>query len=301
MTVDAIDRCDALEAALMARIAEIYTGALRTAIKKRAAFLRKIEAVDEGRIKPPKYYVDTGLVEKWRQGFVRELIRQENVIEGIMDELNKAGVQAAGLIRESMIDFYEINEGDAVRALTEKMMNAGLDGTMIRHTREQIEVILQEEQSPFSKLAYENMGQNPAIRRRLQNELAQATILGESQEKLIKRIRSVTGQAIWQARRVAQTERTRVQSQARWNAGNMAMALGVRVVNIWSARMVNTRDTHEALDGVAALQGEYFPDSPLRYPGDPTAPAREVINCHCLLIPDVLKRGQMVIGGKVVG
>lgn len=301
MTLNAIERCDALEAALMARVAEIYAGALRTAIKKRAAFLRKIEAVDEGRIKPPQYYINTGQVKKWREGFVRELIRQENVIEGIMDELDKAGVKAADLIRESMIDFYEINEADAVRILTEKMMNAGLDGTMTRHTREQIEVILQEEQSPFSKLAYQNMGQNPAIRRRLQNELAQATILGESQEKLIKRIRSVTGQAIWQARRVAQTERTRVQSQARWNAGNEAMALGVRVVNMWSARMINTRDTHEALDGVVALQGEYFPGSPLRYPGDPNAPAREVINCHCLLIPDVLKRGQMVIGGKVVG
>ena len=55
------------------------------------------------------------------------------------------------------------------------------------------------------------------------------------------------------------------------------------------------------LDGKVALQGEYFPGSPLRYPGDPTAPAREVINCHCVLIPDVLRDGQMVVDGKVVG
>ena len=48
MTVNAIDRCNALEAALMARVGSIYADALRTATKKRAAFLRKIEAIDEG-------------------------------------------------------------------------------------------------------------------------------------------------------------------------------------------------------------------------------------------------------------
>lgn len=296
MKVNAIERCDALEAALMARIAEIYAGALRTAIKKRAAFLRKIEAVDEGRIKPPQYYIDTDQVKKWREGFVRELIRQENVIEGIMDELDKAGVQAADLIRGTMPEYYAINREEAVGILSE-----GMDGTLREQTRRQIKILLEERESPFSKLAYQNLGQSPAIRRRLQNELAQATILGESQAKLIKRIMAVTGQAQWQAKRVAQTERTRVQSQARWDAGNEAMALGVKVVNEWSARMINTRDTHAELDGKVALQGEYFPGSPLRYPGDPTAPAHEVINCHCVLIPDVLREGQMVVDGRVVG
>lgn len=294
--MDAIDRCDALEAALMTRVSEIYAGALRTAIKKKAAFLRKIKAVDEGRIKPPQYYVDTDQVERWREGFVRELIRQENVIEGIMDELKKAGVQAADLIRGAMPEYYAINRDEAVGILSD-----GFDGTFRKQTRRQIETILDERESPFSKLAYQNLGQSPAIRRRLQNELAQAAILGESQAQLVKRIRAVTGQAQWQAKRVAQTERTRVQSQARWDTGNEAMALGVKVVNEWSARMVNTRDTHAELDGKVALQGEYFPGSPLRYPGDPTAPAKEVINCHCVLIPDVLMDGQMVVDGKVVG
>lgn len=299
--MNAIDRCDVLEAALMARVGEIYAGALRTAIKKRAAFLRKIKAVDEGRIKPPQYYIDTGQVDKWREGFVRELIRQENVIEGIMEELDKAGVQAADLIRDIMPEYYEINREEAVELLSDGMRNAGLDGSFHQQTKRQVEIILTDTQPPFSRLAFQNLGKNPAIRRRLQNELAQATILGESQSELIKRIMAVTGQAQWQAKRVAQTERTRVQSQARWDAGNEAMALGVKVVNEWSARMINTRDTHAELDGKVALQGEYFPNSPLRYPGDPTAPAREVINCHCVMIPDVLREGQMVVDGKVVG
>lgn len=296
MTVNAIERCDALEAALMTRISEIYAGALRTAVKKRAAFLKKIDAVDKGSIKPPQYYVITNQVDKWREGYIRELIRQEHVIEGIVDELDKVGVQAADLIRGMMPEYYAINREEAVEILSN-----GFDGTFREQTKRQIKILLDERESPFSKLAYQNLGQSPAIRRRLQHELAQAAILGEGQSKLIKRIRAVTGQAQWQAQRVAQTERTRVQSQARWDAGNEAVAMGVNVVNEWSTRMVNSRDTHVALNGKKALQGEYFPGSPLRYPGDPSAPAREVINCHCVLVPDVLREGQAVVDGRVVG
>ena len=43
------------------------------------------------------------------------------------------------------------------------------------------------------------------IRSALQSQMAQAAVLGESQEKIIKRIQKVTGQAEYQARRIAQT------------------------------------------------------------------------------------------------
>lgn len=33
-------------------------------------------------------------------------------------------------------------------------------------------------------------------------------------------------------------------------------------------------------------------ESMLRFPGDPNAPAKEVINCHCVLIPGVLLPGE---------
>lgn len=64
--------------------------------------------------------------------------------------------------------------------------------------------------------------------------------------------------------------------------------------------MINSRDTHISLNGKKAMQGEYFPGSVLRYPGDPTAPAREVINCHCVLVPDVLLPGERLVDGEIV-
>lgn len=286
--MDAIERSDAIEQATMTRVVEIYTGALRKALKSKKAFLQKIADVDSGKIKPPQYYVDRGEVDKWREGFVRELMRQNKVIDGIMEQLNAAGADAAALIRDSMVDIYNANRQEATARLSLEADQLGVSATFAQYDKRQIAVLLQEQQSPFSRLAYQNMGQNPAIRRRLQNELAQATILGESQRDIIKRIRKVTGQTVAQARRVAQTERTRVQSQARWQAGNEAAAMGLRVYNTWSTRMINSRESHIRLNGKSALQGERFPGSVLRFPGDPDGPAREVINCFCVLVPNLL-------------
>lgn len=298
--MNVIERCDAIENALTRRIAKNYTHALMTALANHKQFFKKLQEVDEGKIKPPQVYVETDTVDKWRQGFVRELIRQHGIIDGIMDELNKAGIDASELIRATMPEYYALNHSEAVEALSGAMRAIGMDGTLSDFTRRQVENIVRNSETGFSQIAYANLRTHPAIRRRLENELTQATILGESQQKLIRRIQSVTGQAAWQAKRIAQTERTRVQSQARWEVGNQAMALGVAVVNEWSTRMVNSRDTHIALNGKKALQGEPFPGSLLKYPGDPAAPASETINCHCVLVPDVLEEGQMVIDGRVV-
>lgn len=286
--MDAIERSDAIEQATMTRVIEIYTAALRKALKNKKAFLQKIADVDSGKIKPPQYYVERGEVDKWREGFVRALIRKDEVIDGIMEQLDAAGADAAALIRGSMVDIYNANRQEANDTLSLAAKRMGVTATFAKYEKRQIDVLLQEQQSPFSRLAYQNMGSNPAIRRRLQNELAQATILGESQREIIKRIRKVTGQTVAQARRVAQTERTRVQSQARLQAGNEAAAMGLRVYNTWSTRMINSRESHIRLNGKSALQGERFPGSVLRYPGDPEGPAREVINCFCVLVPNLL-------------
>ena len=302
--MDAYEQSNAIEHATMTRVAEIYAGALRKALKNKKAFFQKVKDVETGRIKPPQYYVDTDQVAKWKERFLRELIRQDAVISGIMDELNKAGIDAAALIRDSMLEIYRVNREEAVKGISESSSASGVNISFAQYNKTQIKVLVEEDQSPFSKLAYENLGNNPAIRRRLQNELGMAAVIGESQSEIIDRIRKVTGQTVAQARRVAQTERTRVQSQARWKTGQEAANMGVHVVNEWSARMVNTRDSHAALDGKKAEQGEPFRTiwgNSLLYPGDPSAPAKEVINCHCVLVPDVLLPSQRIdTSGNVV-
>lgn len=314
--MNADERSNRIESATMARVGEIYTEAMKQAVRNQKAFLAKIKAIDEGRLKPTQWYVDRGMEDKWRQGFLRELLRREKVVEGFMKELNSAGSEAAQLIRESMVEIYQANREETTQRLTEeasRMYDEDLSFTL--YDKRQIGVILQKNQSPMSKLAYKNMGQNPVIRRNLQNALAQSILLGESQRDLLKRIQRITGQTVSQARRVAQTERTRVQSQARVQAGEEARQKGVEVYHEWSCAFIpphktrhgfssGSRESHMDLDGKTALAGEAFHTiwgNELRYPGDPSAPAREVINCHCTLIPHVLLKGEHLPEGSESG
>lgn len=290
-------RSDAIEQATLTRIADIYNGALRRILKKKAGLLRKIAEVDAGKIKPPDFYARQGEdgIRKWREGWMQQLFRDNQLVELIMRELNACGVEAEKLIRGALADVYEVNRDFSVDQLTAKAGDILTRASFAMSNRQEVEVLVRNGQSPFSKLAYENMGQNPVIRRRLQNSLAEACILGEGQRKIIKRIQAITGQSYKQAKRVAQTERTRVQSQARYETCQEAARKGVVVIYEWSARMVNTRESHAVLNGKKVMDGTPFVTiwgNLLRYPGDPSAPAREVINCYCVLVPDVLLPGQ---------
>lgn len=64
-------------------------------------------------------------------------------------------------------------------------------------------------------------------------------------------------------------------------------ALGqAEVKHKWiAARDKRTRDSHRHLSGLVRLTGETFPgaDGPLKYPGDPDAPASETVQCRCVL------------------
>ena len=251
-------------------------------------FLRKIRDVDEGKIKPPAYYDTPEKVLKWRRGFTRELLRRENVVKNIEKAIQQAGVEVEPVMRETIANVYHVN-----RLYTAELVNqqAGVNLSYSVPTTAQAEIILKDSQPPMSKIAYQNLREAPAMMRRLQNEMTQAVMLGEDQKKLIHRIRNVMGNSAYCAKRIAQTERNRVQSQARSDTIREAAEAGVVMHKRWSTRMVNSRDSHVALNGVEIPEGEKFHTiwgNALAYPGDPGAPAREVINCHCVLVPVVL-------------
>lgn len=296
---------DRREEELLKEIRTIYGRALETALKKQQRFFKKIEDIESGKYKPPQYYVQRGTVKKWRQGFVREALRQEQVIQGIMNVLNKAGKEASALMTPYLADIYRYNRDETVRILQGEVQDGyGITPNFAMYDPRQIRILLEEKQPPFSKIAYKNMGKNLAVRNRLQREFAQAIILGEGAVKMRRRVQKCTGQLIWQARRVARTERTRIQAQARYEAAQEAADMGIGIYNEWIARMVNTRDTHAAMNGQKRMQGEPF-QSPsgalLMYPGDPTsALPEEVINCQCQITTRVLLPGEKLVDEKVV-
>lgn len=215
-------------------------------------------------------------------------MRYPDVVKNIEKAIQQAGVEVEPIMRETVANVYHVN-----RLYTAELVDqqAGVNLSYSVPTTAQAEIILKDSQPPMSKIAYQNLREAPAMMRRLQNEMTQAVMLGEDKKKLIHRIRNVMGNSAYCAKRIAQTERNRVQSQARSDTIREAAEAGVVMHKRWSTRMVNSRDSHVALNGVEIPEGEKFHTiwgNALAYPGDPDAPAREVINCHCVLIPVVL-------------
>lgn len=109
----------------------------------------------------------------------------------------------------------------------------------------------------------------------------------EGVEKLTKSIyKDFKDLLKWQVRRIAQTESL---ISAGW-AGNMAAkSLDIGFTKQWcTSGMINTRDTHLAVDGTVVDEDEAFRvgESYLMYPHDTSmgAAAEEIINCACSCI-----------------
>lgn len=110
-------------------------------------------------------------------------------------------------------------------------------------------------------------------------------------EKVVQAVmRDYREQDEWQVRRIIQTETM----FALGKAGQVASdSLGVRYTKQWATSgLINTRDSHLAVDGVVVGQDEFFEvgGALLMYPHDsrPMVPAGEVVNCacSCIRMPD---------------
>lgn len=104
---------------------------------------------------------------------------------------------------------------------------------------------------------------------------------GEVVTDLSENIRKVVNSNnfyLWQAERIARTETTTAMNAASQVA---AEATGVIYKKEWlSAGDGRERESHRRLNGQQVSMGQRF-NNGLRYPGDPTGVASEVVNCRC--------------------
>jgi hypothetical protein len=136
---------------------------------------------------------------------------------------------------------------------------------------------------------------------RITNAIESGEALSSTQiDRMVERYheRMLTSRAVT----IARTESHRIQSEAQQEAlSQLVEQTGIEegaVVQVWNATQDHrTRDSHFAMDGQRRRFGEAFTTPQgvrLRYPGDPRAPAGEVINCRCVLSTVILTQDEMM-------
>jgi len=105
----------------------------------------------------------------------------------------------------------------------------------------------------------------------------------------VLRIINTKGSAL----RIARTETHTALERGAWEA---ARSLGVRLVKEWAAvDDVKTRPDHTAADGQTREIEEPFSvgGESMQYPGDPTASAKQVVNCRCTALYHLVVNGEI--------
>ena len=153
---------------------------------------------------------------------------------------------------------------------------------------------LAEQDSPFTKLSLDNLGNPEIIRRQLQVEIEKHIRAKEASSGLVERIRKVAGISLARAKATAQTEKTRALNGTRVAEAirqyqkdyDKAVKGHRKRPELPKFQWINPRTAkeprheHVAISGNVRPVGEDFLPS-LRYPGDPQAPASQTVNCHC--------------------
>lgn len=147
-------------------------------------------------------------------------------------------------------------------------------------------------QNPISGLTLnETLSKNRVnIIGKINQEITQGLMRGESFGKMAKRITDTLGGDASKAVKVAQTEGHRVHNAASYESVKEADELGVEMVKVWVSTLDNrTRDAHQDLDGERIGVNDNFKSSaggrgPV--PGQ-MGNAADDINCRCTYVVEV--------------
>ena len=267
-------KSDAVYKKAKRQIQKEYNDALERALRKNKEYFKTVEAVQNGKIKPPSGLRTDAQIEAWKRGYLRRYAQKSDAINSMLEEFQTAGIRTRKNVLRMMQHTYGIENKATISSL-----RAG--GILSPKTEKQIQTILDQRMTIFDKGALKSLEQGDLANKRLRREFAQGILKGDDDAAMVKRIRNVTGMEERDAMRVLETERTRVIGMSQQStAEEYYEKTGRKPKKRWVCSFHNSRESHIALHGaVVDFDAEFAPN--LRYPGDENAPASETVNCRC--------------------
>lgn len=256
------------------QIQKDYNDALEEALRKNREYLKTVEKVQNGKIKPPAGLKTDKQIEAWKRGYLRRYAKKSDAINSMLEEFQAAGIKTRKNVLRMMQQTYGIENKATISSL-----RAG--GILSPKTEKQIKTILDQRMTIFDKGALKSLEKGDLANKRLRREFAQGILKGDDDAAMVKRIQNITGMQERDAMKVLQTERTRVIGMSQQStAEEYYEKTGRKPKKKWICSFHNSRDSHIALHGkVVEVDMEFAPN--LRYPGDENAPAGETVNCLC--------------------
>lgn len=229
---------------------------------------------------------------RWRRGQILVGKRWKAMQQTLAEDMNNANNIARSIVYGHLPDVYALNFNYATFEVETTGM---LDTSFVLYDRQTVERLLRDNPdllpppSPKSKIARE-IAKNKDLRwnkKKIQSELLQGILQGESIIILAQRMQNVTNSNYSNAVRYARTMFTGAENAGRVNAYKRAENMGIEMEQQWVATLDGrTRHSHRQLDGEKIPVGGTFSNG-CRFPGDPNGSPSEVYNCRCTLISQI--------------
>lgn len=271
------------------RITKEYRQAEREIQAKLDDYLKRFEKKDkkwqewvkQGK-KTKKQYSD------WRIGQIAIGQRWEEMKKTISEDLANAHKIAESITYGYMPEVYAINHNFGTFEVEKGSL---IDTSYTLYNRESVEYLLRENPSILPSPGKETrMLISQGVKKRydkqkVQSVMIQAILQGTSIPDIATKVVERVGESDRKAAiRNARTMTTNVEAKGRIDAYKRAQAMGVDMVQEWSAvHDMRTRHAHRVADGQRVPVGSPFiiDGYEMERPGDPSAPGYLIYNCRC--------------------
>lgn len=216
--------------------------------------------------------------------------RYRSMLEETVDRISKANSIALDYINGNVPDIYVRNRvtsyNDTVEYVTdtgrEEMYSLKSNFTQIDENTVRNLITKQKIRLPYKKLDEEK--DKRWNEKKVNSQLLQGILQGESTMTVAKRLRNVTDMNIASSIRNARTMMTSAQNEGRLDAYTQLKEEGLIIKKEWMATDdEHTRESHRDLDGEIQEIEETFSNG-LMFPADPDGEPAEVYNCRCTMV-----------------
>lgn len=261
----------------------IYSRAEKELEEKTAKYFKRFEEIDAKK----RALVDAGKMteaeyQKWRTGKIMTGKHWTEMKRQTADELLHVNQTAAAYVNGQLPAVYARNYNQVAN---------GINGQIKGYSFELVDASTVRRLATDDKtlLPYKYIDGVKDVRwntQKVNSEILQGIIQGDSIPDLAKRLRNVTEMNRASSIRNARTSCTSAENKGRMDMIHDAEDKGVKTKKVWIATMDNrTREAHMELSGVEAEPDEPFEifGMKIMYPGDPDAEPEMVYNCRCTL------------------